>query len=117
MEGCLVELAGTQDQLYTVKEELLRNRREADKLRESLHLSDQGVRQHVALVFEADGSARAYLNGEQGSTIRSSFDFKGVQAGLAAPFLGQYGTPFVGALDDFCITNRALTAKEIKDIK
>ena len=80
-------------------------------------LSDQGVRQHVALVFEADGSARAYLNGEQGSTIRSSFDFKGVQAGLAAPFLGQYGTPFVGALDDFCITNRALTAKEIKDIK
>ncbi|KAL5253010.1 hypothetical protein ACHWQZ_G015689 [Mnemiopsis leidyi] len=36
LESCLAELSSTQDQLFAVKEELVRNRSEAEKLRESL---------------------------------------------------------------------------------
>ena len=76
-------------------------------------LNIQGKPQQIAVVFEANGTARAYLNGQQGPAIRSSFDFKGVQAGLSAPFLGQYGSPFVGGLSDFEVTKRALSEDEI----
>ena len=76
-------------------------------------LNVQGKPQQIAVVFEANGTARAYLNGQKGPTIRSSFDFKGVKAGLSAPFLGQYGSPFVGELSDFEVTKRALSEDEI----
>jgi hypothetical protein len=76
-------------------------------------LNVQGKPQQIAVVFEANGTVRAYLNGQQGSTIRSSFDFKGVQAGFRAPFLGQYGSPFVGELSDFQVTKRALNEDEL----
>jgi hypothetical protein len=47
------------------------------------------------------------------SAFRSAFDFKGVRAGIGSPFLGQHRTPFVGALDDFQVTNRALSEDQI----
>jgi len=77
-------------------------------------LSAEGIEQHIALVFEADGTARAYLNGQKGPVLQSRFDFKGVQAGLRAPFLGHHGTPFVGELNDFQIIRQALAEEEIK---
>ena len=76
-------------------------------------LKVQGKPQQIAVVFEANGTAHAYLNGQKGPTLRSSFDFKGVKAGLSAPFLGQYGSPFVGELSDFEVTKRALSEDEI----
>jgi hypothetical protein len=79
-------------------------------------LNDKGIWQHVAVVFKEDGTATAYLNGKQANTFQSAFDFKGVTAGIGAPFLGQYGTPFAGVLDDFRITSRALNDGEIKTL-
>jgi hypothetical protein len=79
-------------------------------------LSNRGTWQHVALVYQADGTLTGYLNGRKSQTASSAFDFKEVKAGLGAAFLGQHGTPFVGALDDFRIYNRALEEKEIKSM-
>ena len=67
-------------------------------------LNVQAKPQQIAVVFEANGTARVYLNGQKGPAIRSSFDFKGVKAGLSAPFLGQYASPFDGELKDFQVT-------------
>jgi len=77
-------------------------------------LSDKGIWQHVALVYQADGTVTGYLNGRKSRTAQSEFDFRGVKAAIGAPFLGQHGSPFEGALDDFRIYNRALEAKEIE---
>jgi len=76
-------------------------------------LSDKGHWQHVALVFEEAGTVTGYRNGRKIKTARSACDFKGVKAGIGAPFLGQWGTPYVGTLDDFRIYDRALEDKEI----
>ncbi|MBT4821593.1 MAG: hypothetical protein HON70_38145, partial [Lentisphaerae bacterium] len=77
-------------------------------------LSDKDVWQHAALVFKEAGTATGYLNGKKGNTVQSAFDFKGVKAAVGVPFLGRYGTPFTGALDDFRIYGRALEGEEIR---
>ena len=77
-------------------------------------LSDKGIWQHVALVYKQDGTVTGYLNGKMSQTANSAFNFNGSRAGIGAPFLGQWGTPFVGALDDFRISNRALKEQAIK---
>jgi len=77
-------------------------------------LSDRGHWQHVALVYGAGGTVTGYLNGTKAHTIQSGFGFKGVKAGIGAPFLGRHGTPFTGALDDLRIYNKALKDQEIK---
>ena len=77
-------------------------------------LSDKGIWQHVAVVYREDGTVTGHLNGKKGHTAQSTFDFKGGKAGIATRFLGQWGTPFVGALDDFRVYNSALKDKEIK---
>ena len=78
-------------------------------------LSDKGIWQHVAVVFREDGTVTGYLNGKKSQTASSAFDFNGIRSGISALFIGQYGTPFVGALDDVRIYNRALGEKEIKN--
>lgn len=77
-------------------------------------LSDKGIWQHVALVYQADGTVTGYLNGTKSQTANSGFDFNSGKAGIGTPFLGQWGSPFEGALDEFRIHNRALEAKEIQ---
>jgi hypothetical protein len=77
-------------------------------------LSDKGIWQHVALVYQADGTVTGYLNGTKSQTANSGFDFNSGKAGICTPFLGLHGRPFEGALDDFRIHNRALEAKEIQ---
>lgn len=79
-------------------------------------LSDKGIWQRVAVVVKDDGTVTGYLNGKKSQTATSAFDFKGVSAGIGARFIGQYGTPFVGALDDVRISNRALNDGEIKTL-
>jgi hypothetical protein len=79
-------------------------------------LSDKGIWQHVALVYKEDGSVTGYLNGKMSQTANSAFNFNGSKAGIGAPFLGQWGTPFVGALDDLCITNKALNQQAVKGL-
>ena len=76
-------------------------------------LSDKDVWQHVAVVYEADGTVTGYLNGKKSQTAYSAFDFAGVKAGIGAPYLN-YAVPFEGDLDDFRIHNRALGEKDIK---
>jgi len=70
--------------------------------------------QHIAVVYKKDGTATAYHNGEKINSAQSTFDFKGSRVGIASQFLATYGTPFVGALDDFRIYNIALNASDIK---
>ncbi len=77
-------------------------------------LSDKGVWQHVAVVYQKDGSATGYLNGGKSGTFESAFDFKGIKAGIAARFIDEHGSPFAGALDDFRIYSHALTNDEVK---
>jgi len=76
-------------------------------------LSDKDVWQHVAVVYEADGTVAGYRNGRKRHASRSAFDFKGVKAGIGAPYL-HYGYPFEGALDDFRVYSRALKGSEVK---
>jgi len=76
-------------------------------------LSGQDIWQHVAVVYTADGTVTGYLNGKKGHTAQSAFEFAGVKAGIGAPFLGKWGTPYRGALDDFRVYKRALPQKEI----
>ena len=80
-------------------------------------LSDKGIWQHVAVVFKDDGTVTGYLNGKKSQTANSTFDFKGNRSGIGSPFLGKYGTPFVGAMDDFRIYNSALREKDLKHKK
>ena len=79
-------------------------------------LSDKGIWQHVAVVFMEDGTVIGYLNGQKSQAANSRFDFKGVQAGIGSPFLGQWGSSFEGDLDDIRIMNRALNDEEIKKL-
>ena len=79
-------------------------------------LSDKGIWQHVAVAFKGDGSVTGYLNGKKSQTANSAFDFKGNRAGIGSLFLGKYGTPFVGAMDDFRIYNSVLGEKEIQQM-
>jgi hypothetical protein len=71
-------------------------------------LSHKSLWQHIAIVYHQDGTVSGYLNGRNSHTLNGSFDFKGVKAGLGTPFLGQWGKPFVGILDDLRITQGAL---------
>jgi hypothetical protein len=72
--------------------------------------------QHLAVVYHADGAVTGYLNGKKGHTIQSGFDFDGVKAGVGARFLGQFGSPFAGELDDVRIYRGTLTENEIRDL-
>lgn len=71
---------------------------------------------HLAVVFDSSGQAIGYLNGEAQEPVKAGFDFDGVPATLGGPFLGQHGNPFTGALDEFRLYHRALSAKEIADL-
>ena len=77
-------------------------------------LNNKGIWQHVALVYKADGTVTGYLNGKKAHTVESGFNFYSGKAGICTPFLGKWGSPFVGALDDFRVSNRALKEKGIK---
>ena len=77
-------------------------------------LGDTDGWQHVAVVYEEDGVVTGYLNGKKSHTANSRFDFQRVKAAIGAPYLGRYGSPFEGALDDFRIYSGALKEKEIK---
>lgn len=68
--------------------------------------------QHIAVVYDGT-NATAYLNGEIQGSYPSSFDFKGIDAGLAANFLCRYGRPLDGIFGEFTIYGRILTANEI----
>jgi hypothetical protein len=72
--------------------------------------------QHVAVVYRADGSVTGYLDGRKQQTVQGGFDFEGVKAGLGSRFLGQFGSPFVGELDDVRIYQGALTETETRDL-
>ena len=76
-----------------------------------------GQWQHLAITFRADGTAAARLNGKPHPVIRSGFDYRGVPAGLAAPFLGAHGKRLSGFLDDVRILPHALTEQEIELIR
>ena len=76
-------------------------------------VNDKGEWQHVALAVGEDGTVTGYLNGRRSATVRSGFAFNGVAAGLSAPFAGQYGEHFVGAMDDLRIYGRALSESEV----
>ena len=78
-------------------------------------LSNKGLWQHVAVVFKDDGTVIGYLNGKKSQVANSAFDFNGIRAGISARFIGQYGNPLVGALDDLRMYNRALGVEDIKD--
>lgn len=68
---------------------------------------------HLAVVFDAEGSATGYLNGRAQETVKCGFDFTGVGAAIGAKFLGEHGAVFVGLLDDFRIYSRVLSPEEI----
>jgi hypothetical protein len=70
--------------------------------------------QHVAVVFDPQGNAIGYLDGQPQETVKSGFDFAGAEAGIAAKRLGKTGNPFIGRLDDFRIYSRALSAEDIQ---
>ena len=72
--------------------------------------------QHVAVVFNPQGNATGYLDGQAKETVKSGFDFADAEAGIAAKHLGKTGNPFIGRLDDFCVYSRALTAQEIRQL-
>jgi rhamnogalacturonyl hydrolase YesR len=78
------------------------------------NISDKGVWQHLALVFSEDGNLACYLNGRQTRVVTCRADFDGVPTGLGAPYLGTYGEPFQGAMDEFQIQSRALGADAVK---
>ncbi|MEN6494243.1 MAG: LamG domain-containing protein [Thermoguttaceae bacterium] len=71
---------------------------------------------HLAVVFDAQGQATGYLNGEAQEPVKSGFDFDGVPATLGGKFLGQYGALFTGELDDFRLYRRTLSADEIRQL-
>jgi maltose/maltodextrin transport system substrate-binding protein len=79
-------------------------------------LISTGIWQHVAVVFKADGTVTGYLNGQKRQTANSTFNFKGAKAGLGSQFLEQWGTTFVGALDDLRIYQRPLSDREIETL-
>ena len=71
---------------------------------------------HVAVVFEQDGKTSGYLNGERQRLAKCGFDFKGVNAAIGAPFLGDRGNPYTGEMDDFRMYSKALSEDEIKTL-
>ncbi len=80
------------------------------------NISNTGAWQHLALVFGEDGTLSCYLNGQLTRAVKCRTDFVGVPAGLGAPFLGQYGAPFQGAMDEFQVQGRALSADRVKEM-
>jgi len=69
---------------------------------------------HVALVFDADGQAKGYLNGQPRPARKCGIDCAGVETGLGAPFLGTYGQAFNGEMKDFRILRRSLSPTDIR---
>jgi len=72
--------------------------------------------QHVAVVFQPDGKATGFLNGQPKESAKAGFQFAGVQAAIAAKHHAKTGNPLIGRLDDFRIYNRALSADEIRNL-
>ena len=69
---------------------------------------------HLAVVFDSNGDATAYLNGEERETVRCDLDFSGPRAAVGGKLTGQYGAVFNGILDEFRIYRGALTAAEVR---
>lgn len=78
------------------------------------NLNNTGSWQHVTVVYHKNGTVTGYLNCNKSLSERSAFDFRGVKAGLGSPFLGHHGTPFVGAIDELKVYDRALRSEEVK---
>ncbi len=72
-----------------------------------------GTAMDVAVVFEADGQATAYLDGKKQQSAPSNFNFAGTNAGIGARFLNQNGNEFSGRMKDFQICRQALSQEEI----
>lgn len=72
--------------------------------------------QHVAVVFEPDGKAAGYLNGQPKESAKAGFQLAGVEAAIAAKHHAKTGNPFIGRLDDFRIYNRALSPDQIRNL-
>lgn len=72
--------------------------------------------QHVAVIFQADGTAVATLDGMSHPPVRCGFDYRGVPAALGGPFLGLHGRRLSGFMDDARIVPRALTVTEIEQV-
>ena len=70
---------------------------------------------HLAFVWKGN-SVRAYVNGVAGLTATANFEFGAANGhfGIAAPFLGRYGTAFVGGVDEVAIFAVALNPGQIK---
>ena len=71
---------------------------------------------HLAVVFDAEGNATGYLNGEPKQKVKAGFAFDGAEVGIGAKQLGRAGNPFIGRLDDFRVYRRALSAEEIRGL-
>ena len=69
---------------------------------------------HLAVVFDANGDATGYLDGEERETVQCGFDFDGPRAAVGGKFTGQYGTVFNGILDEFRVYRGALSAAEVQ---
>ena len=75
-----------------------------------------GTWTHIAVVFEANGQASGYLNGQKRQSALSRFDFVGTSVGIGARFLNQHGNEFLGRMKDFQIRRQALTQQEISEL-
>ncbi len=68
---------------------------------------------HIAVVFDDQGKATGYLNGQAQETVAAKCDYSGVRAGIGAKSLGNEGNPFTGLMDDFRFYSKALSPSEI----
>ena len=68
---------------------------------------------HLAVVFDQQGRATGYLNGQPQESVPCGFDFDGVKATLGGKLLREHGATYNGLLDEFRIYSRALSAEEI----
>ena len=80
------------------------------------HGSRELTERHIAVVYESNGQASAYLNGQKQQSAPSRFDFVGVHAGIGARYLNQNGNEFLGRMKDFQIRRRALSQEEISKL-
>ena len=72
---------------------------------------------HLAVVFGKDGQATAYRNARAQQAVPARFDFQGVEALIGGKFLGQWGNPYVGDLQDFRIYRQTIPAPEIERLR
>jgi hypothetical protein len=72
---------------------------------------------HLAVVFDAAGTATGYRDGRRAGATRSDFAFGSGFVGLAAAALDRgYGYPFAGALADFRLLASALSPDAVAQL-